>query len=140
LFKQLPTHQLSLPMTWYTTYHLRPNLNRAPRPSQGSALILHYHKKPFPKPLQLACIHNFHECKHISFSNLWDLSMGGQKVKKLAKFFTVDARVLYVLVVKISDFFDFFWNLCVISKVAFIVFEWLIFKLDFDLDDDLIWI
>jgi hypothetical protein len=32
--------------------------------------------------------------------------MGGQKVKKLAEIFMVDARILYVLVIKISDFFD----------------------------------
>jgi hypothetical protein len=32
--------------------------------------------------------------------------MGGQKVKKLAEIFMVDAEILYVLVVKISDFFD----------------------------------
>jgi hypothetical protein len=30
--------------------------------------------------------------------------MGGQKVKKLAEILMVDARILYVLVVKISDF------------------------------------
>jgi hypothetical protein len=52
----------------------------------------------------------------------------------------VDAGILYVLVVKISDFFDLKKNLCAISKVALVVFLWLIFKLDFDLDDDLIWI
>jgi hypothetical protein len=34
--------------------------------------------------------------------------MGGQKVKKLAEIFVVDARILYVLVVKISDLFIFF--------------------------------
>jgi hypothetical protein len=34
--------------------------------------------------------------------------MGGQKVKKLAEMFMVDAGVLYVFVVNISDFFDFF--------------------------------
>jgi hypothetical protein len=33
--------------------------------------------------------------------------MGGQKVKKIAKIFMVDAGILYVLVVKISDFLDF---------------------------------
>jgi hypothetical protein len=52
----------------------------------------------------------------------------------------VDARILYVLVVKISNFLFFYCNLCAISKVALVVFVWLIFKLDFDLDDDLIWI
>jgi hypothetical protein len=66
--------------------------------------------------------------------------MGGQKVKKLAEIFMVDARILYVLVVKFSDFFDLFIYLCAISKVALVVFLWLIFKLNFDLDDDLIWI
>jgi hypothetical protein len=66
--------------------------------------------------------------------------MGGQKVKKLSEIFMVDARILYVLVVKIPDFFDLKNKLCAISKVALIVFLWLIFKLDFDLDDDLIWI
>jgi hypothetical protein len=52
----------------------------------------------------------------------------------------VDAGILYVLVVKISDFFYLKKNLCAISKVTLVVFLWLIFKLDFDLDDDLIWI
>jgi hypothetical protein len=52
----------------------------------------------------------------------------------------VDARLPYVLVVKISDFFNLKNKLCAISKVALIVFVWLIFKLDFDLDDDLYWI
>jgi hypothetical protein len=66
--------------------------------------------------------------------------MGGQKVKKIAKIFMVDAGILYVLVVKISDFLDFVWNLCAFSKVTLVVFVWLIFKLDFDLDDDLYWI
>jgi hypothetical protein len=31
--------------------------------------------------------------------------MGGQKVIKLAEFFMVDAGILHVLAVKISDFF-----------------------------------
>jgi hypothetical protein len=66
--------------------------------------------------------------------------MGGQKVKKLAEFFMVDAGIPYVLVVKISDFFYLKNKLCAISKLALLVFLWLIFKLDFDLDDDLIWI
>jgi hypothetical protein len=66
--------------------------------------------------------------------------MGGQKVKILTEIFMVDVRLLYVLVVRNSDFFDFLIYLCAISKVALVVFLWLIFKLDFDLDDDLIWI
>jgi hypothetical protein len=139
LFKQLPTHQLSLPMTWYTPYYFQPDLNRAPHPSQGSALTLLYHKKPFPKPLQLACAHNFQKSKHILQRSLRPM-MGGQKAKVLAEIFMVHARILYVLVVNISDFYFYFWNLCAISKVALVVFLWLIFKLDFDLDDDLIWI
>jgi hypothetical protein len=56
--------------------------------------------------------------------------MAGQEVKNLAEIFMVDARILYVFVVKISDFFNFFGNLCAISKVALVVFLWLIFKLD----------
>jgi hypothetical protein len=66
--------------------------------------------------------------------------MGGQKVKKLSAIFMVDVGILYALVVKISNLFYFFGNLCAISKVALVVFLWLIFKLDFDIDDDLIWI
>jgi hypothetical protein len=66
--------------------------------------------------------------------------MGGQKVNFLAEIFMVDAKILYVLVVKISDIFNLKKNLCAISKVALVIFLWLIFKLDFDLDDDLIWI
>jgi hypothetical protein len=34
--------------------------------------------------------------------------MGAQKAKKLAEIFMVDAGKLYVLVVKISDFLNFF--------------------------------
>jgi hypothetical protein len=66
--------------------------------------------------------------------------MGVQKVKNLVEIFMVDARILYVLVVKISDFFYLKKSLCAISKVALVVFLWLIFKLDFNIDDDLIWI
>jgi hypothetical protein len=66
--------------------------------------------------------------------------MEGQKVKILTKIFMVNARILYVLMVKKLDFFNFKNKLCAISKVALVVFVWLIFKLDFDLDDDLIWI
>jgi hypothetical protein len=139
LFQQLPTHQLSLPMTWYTTYHLRPDSNWAPRPLQGSALILLYHKKPFPKALQFACAYNSQKSKHTFQQSLIPL-IGDQKVIILVEIFMVDAWILFVLVVKITNFLIFFWNLCTISKVALVVFVWLIFKLDFDLDDDLIWI
>jgi hypothetical protein len=114
-------------------------LNRGPHPSQGSALTLLYHKKPFPKPLQFACAHNSQKYKHSLQRSLINL-MGSQKVKILAEIFMVDARIQYVLVVKVSDFFYLKNNLCAISKVALVVFLWLIFKLDFDLDDDLIWI
>jgi hypothetical protein len=51
--------------------------------------------------------------------------MGGQKVKKLAEIFMVDAGILYVLVVKISDFFYLNFFSCAISKVALVVFVWL---------------
>jgi hypothetical protein len=81
-------------------------LNRGPHPSQGLALTLLYHKKPFPKPLQFACAHNSQKSKHTLQQSLRPL-MGGQKIKKLAGIFIVDVRILYVVVVKISDFFDF---------------------------------
>jgi hypothetical protein len=71
---------------------------------------------------------------------IFETSDGGSKVKKLVEIFMVDARILYVLVVKFSNFFYLKNKLCAISKVALVVFLWLIFKLDFDLDDDLIWI
>jgi hypothetical protein len=50
----------------------------------------------------------------------------------------VNVGILYVLVVKILDFFYLKNKLYTISKVALVVFLWLIFKLDFDLEDDLI--
>jgi hypothetical protein len=75
-------------------------LNWGPHPSQGSALTLLYHKKPFPKPLQFACAYNSKKNKHTL--------QRSQKVKFLAEIFMVDAGILYVLVVKISDFFDLF--------------------------------
>jgi hypothetical protein len=118
-------------------HHLSPPTGLEPGTSQGSALTLLYHKKPFPKPLQFACAHNSQKSKYTLQRSLRPL-IGGQKVKKMVEIFMVDARILYVLVIKIPDFFYFFLNLCAISKVALVV--WLIFKLDFDLDDDLIWI
>jgi hypothetical protein len=39
--------------------------------------------------------------------------MGGQKVKKLAKFFIVNAEIPYVLVVKISDFLFIYFEIYV---------------------------
>jgi hypothetical protein len=53
--------------------------------------------------------------------------MGGQKVKKLAEIFMVDAEILYVLVIKISDLFlfkkNFMWHFksstCSISMADF---------------------
>jgi hypothetical protein len=53
--------------------------------------------------------HNSQKNKHILQGSLRPL-IGGQEVKFLAEIFMVDARILpvYVLVVKISDFFDFF--------------------------------
>jgi hypothetical protein len=43
-------------------------------------------------------------------------------------------------VVKISNFFDLKNKLCATSKVAIVKCLGLIFKLDFDLDDDFYWI
>ena len=42
--------------------------------------------------------------------------------------------------VEISIFLVFLKNLCAITKVALVVSVRLIFKLDFDFDDDLYWI
>jgi hypothetical protein len=49
----------------------------------------------------------------------------GQKLKFWAEIFIIDARIPYVLVVKISIYFNFLWNLCAISKVALVVCIWL---------------
>jgi hypothetical protein len=87
-------------------HHLSPPTGLEPGTSsftRVSPYTLLYHKKPFPKPLQFACAHN---CKHILQRSLRPL-IGGQKVTNLAEFFMVDARILYVLVVKISGFFLF---------------------------------
>jgi hypothetical protein len=91
------TYHLS-PMTWYTTYHLQPDLNRVPPPLQGSTLTLHYHKKPFPKS-----------------------SNGGLNRKNLVEIFMVDARILYVLVVKKLDFLDFLNFMCHFKSSTFII-------------------
>jgi hypothetical protein len=45
----------------------------------SGAFTLLYHKKPFPKPLQLECAHNFQKSKHTLQRSLRPL-MGGQKV------------------------------------------------------------
>jgi hypothetical protein len=123
-------------------HHLQPPTGLEPGTSSFTRIspyTLFYHKKPFPKPLQFAYGHNSQKSKHTLQRSLRPL-MRDQKIKKLAEIFMVDARILYVLVVKISDFFYLKEKLCGISKVALVVFLWLIFKLDFDLDDDLIWI
>jgi hypothetical protein len=52
----------------------------------------------------------------------------------------VDEKISYVLVVKISYFSNLKNKLCVISKVVLLMCIWLIFKFDFDLDDELYWI
>jgi hypothetical protein len=62
-----------------------------PLPSQFEMLL--YHEKPFPKPLQLPCACKSQKCKH---------------VKKFVGIFIIDAGIVYVLVVNISDFFEFF--------------------------------
>jgi hypothetical protein len=59
-------------------------------------------QEAFPKPLQFACAHNSQKTKHTLQRSLRPL-MGDQKVKHLVEIF-----MLYVLVVKISDFFGFF--------------------------------
>jgi hypothetical protein len=64
----------------------------------------------------------------------------GQKSKFGVEIIKVDARIAHVLVIKISDVFYFFWNLCGISKVALVECEWLILKLRFGLDNDIYWI
>jgi hypothetical protein len=66
-----------------------------------------YSKKPFPEALQFTCAHNSQKNKHTLQRSLTPV-IGGQKVKKLAENFMVDASILYVLVVKISYFFYFF--------------------------------
>jgi hypothetical protein len=52
----------------------------------------------------------------------------------------VDARIPYLLIIKISNLFQFKKKLYVISKVALVVCVWLMYKVDVDLDDDLCWI
>ena len=111
MFKQLLTNQLSLPMAWYTTYYLQPDLNWGPPSSQGSALTLLHHKKSLPKPLQLACAHNSQKSKHTLQQSL-RLLMEDENVKLLAEIFMIDVRILYGLVVKISDFFIFLKFIC----------------------------
>jgi hypothetical protein len=139
LFTQLPTHQLSLPMTRYTTYHLQPYLNQGPHSSQGSVLTLFSTTRSHsPSPFNLH-VHKIPKKVNIPFSDLWDLRWGS-KGKKFGWNFHGRCKDTICTCGKISDFFYFFWNLCAISKVALVVFLWLIFKLDFDLDDDLIWI
>jgi hypothetical protein len=87
-------------------HHLSPPTGLEPGTSSFTRVSPYtplYHKKPFPKPLQFACAHNSKESKHTLQQSLRPL-MGGQKVNILAKFFMVDVGILYVLVVKISDF------------------------------------
>jgi hypothetical protein len=106
-----------------------------PRISLNSPLthVVPNHKYPSPRVLE--------SFKNINIPYQQSLSPlnKGQKSKFWPEIFKVDARVAYVIVVKISDFFNFFWNLCGISKVAFVECEWLIFKPHFGLDNDLCW-
>jgi hypothetical protein len=74
---------------------------------KGQPLFFSSTKSHSPSPFNLH-VHITLKKVNIPFNDLWDLWLGGQKVKKLAEIFMVDVRILYVLVVKISDFFYFF--------------------------------
>jgi hypothetical protein len=50
-------------------------------------------QEAIPKPLPLACAHNFQKSKHTLLRSLRPL-MGGQKVNFLAEILMVDARIL----------------------------------------------
>jgi hypothetical protein len=106
LFQQLLIHPLSLPMTWYTTYYLQLDSNWAPPSSQGSALTLLHHKKPFPSPFNLHVHKTFKEIKiPLKFNDLRDLwcRFKNRKIGCYGR-----CRIPYVIVVKISDSFFFF--------------------------------
>jgi hypothetical protein len=90
-------------------HHLSPPTGLEPGTSsfiRVSPYTLLYYKKPFPKPLQFAYAHNSQKSKHTLQRTLRTM-MGGQKVKKLAEIFMVDVGILYVLIVKTSDFLYF---------------------------------
>jgi hypothetical protein len=107
-------------------HHLSPLAGFEPGTSSFTR-VSPYSSLPQEAIPQVTCTHNFQKSKHTLHRSLTPL-MEGQKVNFLAEIFMVNAKILYVLVVRISDFFDFFGNLCAISKAAFVVFVWLISK------------
>jgi hypothetical protein len=124
--------------SWYQSppTGIKPKTSSFPMISLNSPLT---HQVPSHKPPSLHAHKAFNNVNIPYQQSLTPLNRG-QKSKFWAEIFRVDARVAYVLVVKITDFFNFFWNLCGISKVALVECEWSIFKLHFGLDNDLCWI
>jgi hypothetical protein len=122
--------------SWYLLSGIEHKIFSFPRVSLNSPLTHQVPSHKLPKP---ACTNNFQKSQYTIHQSLTPLKWG-QKSKFWAEIFKIDARILYVLVVEISIFYFIFWNLCGISKVAFVECEWLTFKLHFGLDNDLYWI
>jgi hypothetical protein len=127
----LTHHDFKIPPT-----RIKPRTSSFPRVSPNSPLAHQVPSHKLPKP---ACTWMFQNSPYTIQQSLTPL-IRGLKIKFWAENFKVDARIAYLLVVKISIFFDFFWNLCGISKAVFVECEWLIFKLHFGFDIDLYWI
>jgi hypothetical protein len=60
-----------------------------------------------------------------------------QKLKFGVRSFKVDARIAYILEFKNLNFFNLKNKIILISKVALVECEWLIFKLHFGLNNEL---
>jgi hypothetical protein len=97
---------------------------------KGQPLFFSTTRSHSPIPFNSHVHISFKKSKHTIQRSLRPL-MGDQKIKELVEIFMVDLRILYVLVVKISDLFYLIWNLCVISKVALVVFVWLVWLVVF---------
>jgi hypothetical protein len=120
--------------------HHQPELNPWPPHPQGSALTPLLSTKYQAISPQTHMYMRVFKMLIYYINSLWHLKTGVENQNFELNFFKVDAKIAHVLVIKISDFFEFFWNLCGISKVALVKCEWLIFKLHFGLDNDLCWI
>jgi hypothetical protein len=134
-----PVHDRTSPSWCHDGSALQPKLNPKPLTSQRSTLTPSY--LPLAK-LQApqACIHT-HVSKVFTFpSSIFDTTNGGSKGNILSWNSYGRCKDTICTCGKVSYFFSLKNNLCANSKVALIVCVWLIFKLGFDLDDDLYWI
>jgi hypothetical protein len=80
-------------------HHLSPPTGLEPGTFKRVSLYSSLPQEAIAQAASIRMLHNPQKSKHIFQGSLRPL---------MAEFFMVDVRILYILVVKISDFFEFF--------------------------------